>query len=150
MLVLFSIYSILLFARLCRPKSNENTSAVNRWQWDQPIECFEDKHTYEEDLATVEIAWTLLLLITCYFFIRDIINCVSFRLKFFMRLGTYRRLLTDTLLIFCLYKGFPEQNLTLERWQYHMASIAGFLLWLQTMIELGRYPGCGKYIMMLK
>ena len=112
--MLFSIYSIILFARLCRPKENENTTAVNRWQWNQTIECFEDEKKYEEDLATVEIAWTLLVLITCYFFIRDIINCVSLRLKFFMRLDTYRRLLTDALLIFCLYKGFISTSSIFE------------------------------------
>ena len=146
----FSIYSILLFANLCKPKRDENANAeYGRWQWNQTIKCIGWKDD-DEELTIVEITWVLLVLMTTYFFIRDILECASLRLKFFMRVSTYRRLLTDALLIFCLYRGFPNHDLELERWQYHMASIAGFLLWLQTMIELGRYPGCGKYIMMFK
>ena len=182
--MIFSIYSILLFGNLCKPKENDTKTTSERFRWDHSIKC----HGHEEDYTTVKATWVLLILMTGYWFMREILNCAFLRLTFFLRYSSYRRLITDALIrewfitkkvtltiffaitntndniwkpksllsklnlsfIFCLYKGFPHPHMQLERWQYHLASIAGFLLWLQMMIELGRYPGWGKYIMMLK
>lgn len=56
----------------------------------------------------------------------------------------------DILLILCLYKGNPHDETLFERWQFHAATVTSFLLWLQTMLTLGKYPGYGKYIIMFK
>ena len=157
--VIFSIYSVLLFGNLCVP---EKATPTERWEWNQIIHC----HGWvndEKEYTTVEITWVLLILLTIYFCTRDIFKCASLQRKFFTdayrrlliqlyyaSFQIFHRLLMDVLLIICLYKGWPEQKMEVVRWQYHMASAAGFLLWLQVMIELGRYPGCGKYIMMFK
>ena len=88
--VTFSIYSILLFGNLCKPEEN----ADERFRLDHTIKC----QGSEEDYTTVKATWVLLILMTGYFFMRDILNCAFLRLTFFLRYSSYRRLITDTLI----------------------------------------------------
>lgn len=93
----FSIYSILLFGNLCKPKKHDTKTSSERWRWDHTIECYGYKDN-EEDYTTVQATWVLLILMTGYFFMRDILECAYLRLEFFLRYSSYRRLITDALI----------------------------------------------------
>ena len=174
----FSIYSVLLFGDLCKPDNDDDD--IETWKWNIEVKCRETKvsqtiwkkiwskditnpedvkdHIHEENVVIdnsvkyniAQITWVLLVVLSCAFFIRELIECVSIKKKFFTKLASYRHVAIDFLLIFCLLKGLPVEGLKLQRWQYHVATITNFGLWFQMMIFAGKYPGYGKYIHMFK
>ena len=172
--MIFSIYSLLLFGNLCKP--DEDDDGTKTWEWNLNISCQERKlsskqwkkfwsknvtdpdEIYEEIILIdnslkyhiAQISWVLLVVLTCAFLIRELIECVSHKKKFFIKMENYRHITIDFLLILCLLKGLPEENLKLQRWQYHIATLTNFCLWFQMMIFAGKYPGYGKYIHMFK
>lgn len=174
LLVIFSIYSLLLFGNLCKP--DQDDYAKETWEWNDNITCqerqdktrqwkknrsinsTEPRQIYEEDILIdnslkyhiAQISWVLLVVLTSAFLIRELLECVSQKKKFFIKMDNYRRITIDFLLILCLLMGLPEQSLILQRWQYHVATITNFGLWFQMMIFAGKYPGYGKYIHMFK
>ena len=176
-LVTFSVYSLLMFGVLCKPDEDDDDKET--WNWNCEIKCQEKQVTqkiwkkkfwpkntdlhelrdiYEENVLVdnshryniAQITWVLLVLITCAFLIRELIECVSLRKKFFTKSESYKHIIIDILLIFCLLKGLPVEELKLQRWQYHVATITNFGLWFQMLILAGKYPGYGKYIHMFK
>ena len=148
--MIFSIYAVLLFGDLCTPDGDDKDE--ERWQWSKNVTC--KNMTDPEDLSgkynTVQAMWVILVVLTVYFCLRDVAECVSLHMNFFTRTESYRNLAIDILLILCIYKGHPHDERLFERWQYHVATYTSFLLWVQTMLTLGKYPGYGKYIIMFK
>ena len=173
-LVIFSIYTLLLFGNLCKP--DQDDYAKETWEWNDQINCTkrelstrqwrknrsknstEPRQIYEEDILIdnslkyhiAQISWVLLVVLTYAFLIRELLECISQKKKFFIKMDNYRRITIDFLLILCLFMGLPEESLILQRWQYHVATITNFGLWFQMMIFAGKYPGYGKYIHMFK
>ena len=43
-----------------------------------------------------------------------------------------------------------QTNLSLERWQYHLAAFTCMLLWLEMLMLVGKIPKFGKYIHMFE
>ena len=170
-LVIFSIYSLLLFGELCQPDDKDdvaretfdwrkeikcsNASEVKRYwsknamsQW-EIFESMIDKD-FRLEYSIAQFSWVLLVVFTCIFCIRELVECLSLQRKFFKSFDTYRHIVIDILLILCLLKGYPVPNFKLQRWQYHVATLTTFLLWFQMMIVAGKYPGYGKYIYMFR
>ena len=116
------------------------------------------------EYSIAQFSWVVLVGFTCIFCIREIVECLSLQRKFFKSFDSYRHIMIDILLILCLLKGYPvasssmdgdndlrdNNNFKLQRWQYHVATLTSFLLWLQMMIVAGKYPGYGKYIYMFR
>lgn len=181
-LVIFSIYSLLLFGELCHPKEEDDDSRET-FYWSKEISCKSsskgqnywskdetDKwkilesmidHDFTLEYNIAQCSWVVLVLFTCIFCIREIVECLSLQRKFFKSFDSYRHIIIDILLILCLLKGYPVASFKLDdedddgcfklqRWQYHVATFTGFLLWLQMMIVAGKYPGYGKYIYMFR
>ena len=166
----FSIYSLLLFGDLCQPDDDDDDK--DTWKWNVEIECKDVtalrdywnknltdpreiykariKIDYSLKYSIAQMAWVLLVVLTCAFFIRELVECLSLKKKFFTKLDSYRHLVIDFLLILCLLKGYPVAKLKLQRWQYHVATFTSFFLWFQMMIVAGKYPGYGKYVHMFK
>ena len=90
------------------------------------------------------------MIFTVYFWLREVLEIAANPSKFFTRMESYGNMAIDILLVLCLYKGFPHDAKKFERWQFHVATVTSFLLWVQTMLTLGKYPGYGKYIIMFK
>ena len=105
-------------------------------------------NTFKYKIA--QISWIVLVVFTCIFLLREVVECLSLRRKFFKSFDSYRHIVIDILLILSLLKGFPVANFKLQRWQYHVATYTSFSLWFQMMIVAGKYPGYGKYIYMFK
>ena len=174
----FSIYSLLLFGDLCHPvegKKGENHNSET-FHWRKEISCknftivkeYWNKHPTDivatgirisQSLTKIDnsfkysiaqISWIVLVVFTCIFLLREVVECLSLRRKFFKSFDSYRHIVIDILLILSLLKGFPVANFKLQRWQYHVATYTSFSLWFQMMIVAGKYPGYGKYIYMLK
>ena len=182
-LVIFSIYSLLLFGELCHPEEEKDDSRET-FYWRKEINCtiaskkgkgywsknIEDRWEILESMtdqdfrleySIAQFSWVVLVLFTCIFCIREIVECLSLQRKFFKSFDSYRHIIIDILLILCLLKGYPVASFKLDdedddgcfklqRWQYHVATFTGFLLWLQMMIVAGKYPGYGKYIYMFR
>ena len=174
-LVIFSIYSLLLFGELCQP-DDEDDDARETFIWSKEIKCSAlqeqespVKHYWSENLknrwkwiekmidydfsleySIAQFSWVLLVVFTCIFCIREVAECLSLQRKFFKSFDSYRHIIIDILLILCLLKGYPVPNFKLQRWQYHVATLTTFLLWFQMMIVAGKYPGYGKYIYMFR
>ena len=100
--------------------------------------------------SIAQFSWIVLIIFTCIFCIREVVECLSLQRKFFKNFDSYRHIIIDILLILCLIKGFPVANFKVQRWQYHVATFTSFSLWFQMMIVAGKYPGYGKYIYMFK
>ena len=47
-----------------------------------------------------------------------------------------------------IHSGDPEQVGTLQRWQYHLASLTCFLLWTEMLFLVGKLPRFGLYVQM--
>ena len=163
--VVFSIYSILLFGKLCKPDEDDNED--ERYEWTHVINCkkwgdvkddFIGNNTasvahltdLDSEYRVCQTCWIILVVLTTLFCLRELCSFRLLRLEFFTKIESYRHVAIDVLLISSLYKGFPHFHLQLERWQYHVATCTSFLLWLQTMIIAGKYPGYGKYVHMFK
>ena len=179
--MIFSVYSLLLFGELCQPDDKDdearetfywrkeikcsNASEVKRYwsknemsQWEILESMLDNDFTLEYSIA--QFTWVLLVVFTCIFCIREVVECLSLQRKFFNCFDSYRHIMIDILLILCLLKGYPVPNFklddgtlqrfNLQRWQYHVATLTTFLLWFQMMIVAGKYPGYGKYIYMFR
>ena len=176
-LVIFSVYSLLLFGDLCHPNEKEDDSKetfywfkeinctkasdTGKKYWRKDIQDIENgttwkivesttDHDFTLQYSIVQFTWVVLVLFTCIFCIREVVECLSLQGKFFKSFDSYRHIIIDILLILCLLKGYPVASFKLQRWQYHVATFTGFLLWLQMMIVAGKYPGYGKYIYMFR
>ena len=64
----------------------------------------------------------------------------------------YRNLLIIISIVLVVHKGYPgsRTDLSLQRWQYHVASITCLLLWVEMLMLVGKIPKFGKYIHMFK
>lgn len=152
--VIFSIYAVLLFGELCMPDDDDKDEDRYNW-WNSTINCTAwtnttVKNNTDTEYRTLQGTWVVLLIFTIYFWLREVLESAAHPRKFFTRMESYGNIAIDILLILCLYKGFPHDQLRFERWQFHVATITSFLLWVQTMLTLGKYPGYGKYIIMFK
>ena len=54
----------------------------------------------------------------------------------------------DCSLCLGIHSGDPEQVRTLQRWQYHLASLTCFLLWTEMLFLVGKLPRFGLYVQM--
>ena len=145
---IFSVYAVLLFGQLCQPDEIEDPDE-ERYDWHTDINCipWEDNET---EYSILQATWVILLIFTGYFWLREVLESAAHPRKFFTRMESYGNMAIDILLVLCLYKGFPHDDKKFERWQFHVATVTSFLLWVQTMLTLGKYPGYGKYIIMFK
>ena len=146
--VIFSIYAVLLFGQLCKPDEDDDTE--DRWLWQSDVDCVKWTEDTNTTYITVQATWVILMIFNIYFWLREMDKMVAQPRKFFSRIESFGYMAIDILLLLCLYKGYPQDNLKFERWQLHVATVTSFLLWVQTMLTLGKYPGYGKYIIMFK
>ena len=147
--MIFSTYAVLLFGQLCKPDDDDDATK-NRFLWNNTINCTAWTDDNETEYRTLQATWVILLLFMVYFWLREVLEMVADPRKFFSRMESYGNMAIDILLLLCLYKGAPHDEKTFERWQFHVATVTSFLLWVQTMLTLGKYPGYGKYIIMFK
>ena len=133
---------------------DEDDDDDNRWNWfngnGSSVNCTDRTEDTETEYSTLSAAWVILVIFTVYFWLREILDFVADPRKFISRTDSLGNLAIDILLILCLYKGNPHDKTLFERWQFHVATVTSFLLWVQTMLTLGKYPGYGKYIIMFK
>ena len=152
--VIFSIYAVLIFGDLCKPDGDDDDEG--RFNWTQNIGCkkwsngTDGSDATSTEYKTTQVTWVLLVIFTVYFWIREVLKLVADHRTFLSRMESFGDLAIDILLILALYKGFPHDKQNFERWQFHVATVTSFLLWVQTMMTLGKYPGYGKYIIMFK
>ena len=147
--MIFSIYASLLFGQLCKPDSNDSAKK-DRWHWQSDIDCVKWTEDTNTEYSTLQATWVILLIFTIYFWLREIYQMIAHPRKFFSRMESFGYLAIDILLLLCLSKGYPHEDLRFERWLFHVGTITSFLLWVRTMLTLGKYPGYGKYIIMFK
>ena len=145
--MIFSIYAVLLFGQLCKP--NEDDDTADRWNWTSKVDCVKWTEDTNTEYSTLQATWVILLIFTIYFWLREMYKIVHPR-KFFSRMESFGDIAIDILLLLCLSKGYPHHDLKFERWLFHVGTVTCFLLWVQTMLTLGKYPGYGKYIIMFK
>ena len=152
--VIFSIYAVLIFGDLCKPNGDDDDE--DRFNWTQNVGCkkwsdgMDGMDDTSTEYKTTQVTWVLLVIFTVYFWIREVLKLVADPRTFLSRMESFGDLAIDILLILALYKGFPHDQQNFERWQFHVATVTSFLLWVQTMMTLGKYPGYGKYIIMFK
>ena len=146
--VIFSIYAVLIFGDLCKPNGDDDDE--DRWAWNKTVNCTKWTDDTSTEYKTTQVTWVLLVIFTVYFWIREVLKLVADPRTFLSRMESFGDLAIDILLILALYKGFPHDQQNFERWQFHVATVTSFLLWVQTMMTLGKYPGYGKYIIMFK
>lgn len=73
------------------------------------------------------------------------------KLSYLRRLDTYRNLATILSTVLVIYKTrtvFSTSQISLARWQFHLASVTCMFLWLETAALFGRVPVFGKYLHM--
>ena len=132
---------------------DDDDSDDDRWQLSTNIDCKPWKDPTADvdntdEYRTATTAWVILVIVTFFFFIRDIFEFLTDYKNFFTCWKNIRNLMVDTLLICVLFKGNPDQEQEYERWQYHIAIFTSFSLWFQMMMVSGEYPGYGKYVHM--
>ena len=149
--MIFSTYAVLLFGQLCKPDDDDLTK--DRFNWSDSVSCVNwtvsdqtGVSDTDTEYKTLQATWVVLLLFMVYFWLREVLEMVADPRKFFSRMESYGNMAIDILLLLCLYKGAPHDKLEFERWHFHVATVTSFLLWVQTMLTLGQYPGYGKYI----
>ena len=142
--VVFSVYSGTLFGYLCAPGKQDT---YKRFYPSDEIKC-----TRVDYKLAAYIAWLLLLLSMAVYIVKEIITIsLSFRQRYFYKWETYRNLLTIVAIVLVVHKGSPNRDdLTLQRWQYHVAAYACLFLWLEMLMLVGKIPKFGKYIHMFK
>ena len=101
---------------------------------------------YQRSVA--KAVWILLLLCLLFYVVKEAFKA---ELSYLRRLDTYRNLATITSTILVIYKTrtvFSSSDISLARWQFHLASVTCLLLWLETAALFGRVPVLGKYLHM--
>ena len=146
--MIFSTYAVLLFGELCKPNDDDKTE--DRWHWHSEVDCVKWTKETKTEYSTLQATWVILLMFTTYFWLREMYKMVAYSKKFFSRVESFVYIAIDILLLLCLSKGYPHHDLKYERWLFHVVTVTSFLLWVQTMLTLGKYPGYGKYIIMFK
>ena len=112
---------------------------------------YEIKCRGHDQKYTAFTAWVVLILCFLIYIIREMFSLFILQQKYFSKLETYRHLTTLASTFSVLYKGSPrEENLMLQRWQYHVAGYTCLLLWLEMLLLVGKIPKFGKYIHMFK
>ena len=170
--MVYSTYSGLLFADLCQPDDDDDDD--ERWNgWNKirciPTSCTEENNrTWEESktkwcndhLDTSEltmakytvarVAWFLTVIIIAFKCVMLLATLLSQKFRFFLQWSNYPDLLVIILILFTIHSGEPDTDgrTKLQRWQYHLASFANFLMWIEVMVRMGKFPGNGKYIQM--
>ena len=74
-----------------------------------------------------------------------------YKLQYFTRLASYTNVATILSVILVIYQSDPrESGLYLVKWQYHVASITCFILWVEKAYLVGKIPAFGHYIHMFR
>ena len=71
-----------------------------------------------------------------------------YKLQYFTRLATYTNV--ATILSVSLASDPRESGLCLVKWQYHVASLTCFILWVEKAYLVGKIPAFGHYIHMFR
>ena len=98
-----------------------------------------------------QAAWILLILCLLIYVGKEAFTIRISRLSYLRRLDTYRNLFTILSTILVIYKTrtvFFSSEISLARWQFHLASFTCLFLWLETAALFGRVPVFGKYLHM--
>jgi len=148
--VIFSVYCGILFGYLCVP---EDKDFEDRFNLSSNIACSKQKdHT--SIVYEAHIAWILLIFSLVIYIVKEIISLAIQQRKqrYFYNWETYKNLATITAIVLVVYQGSPmmETNLTLQRWQYHVAALTCLAIWLEMLMLVGQIPKYGKYIHMFK
>ena len=96
-------------------------------------------------------AWILLILCLLAYVVKEVFTVRIYKLSYLRRQDTYRNLVTILSTILVIYKTrtvFSEAEISLARWQFHLASLTCMFLWLETAALFGRVPVFGKYLHM--
>ena len=102
-------------------------------------------------MFSVCAAWIILVISICIYLGREAVSLYILKHQYFCKWDGYRNLLIIISIVLVVHKGYPtDSDLSLQRWQYHVASIACLLLWLEMLVLVGKIPRFGKYIHMFK
>ena len=85
-------------------------------------------------------AWILLILCLLTYVVKEAFTVRICKLSYLKRLDTYRNLATILSTILVIYKTrivvFSKSDISLARWQFHLASLTCLLLWLEQLFGL--------------
>ena len=98
-----------------------------------------------------QAAWILLILCLLISVGKEAFTIWICRLSYLRRWDTYRNLAKILSIILIIYQKrivFSSSEISLARWQFHVASITCLLLWGEMSIIFGRIPVFGIYIHM--
>ena len=142
---LFSVYSALLFGFLCSPENPEQ-----RFDFRQEIPCDDTNDL----IYTAFVAWIFIVVLLIFYIGKEAVVLSIQQKKYFSKWAGYRNIAIITSTILVVHKG-PRHgrrpaNLSLERWQYHLAAFTCMLLWWEMLMLVGKIPKFGKYIHMFK
>merc|ERR1719219_1693545 len=145
---LFSVYSALLFGFLCSPEKVNTEQRFNLWH---EIPCRDDT---DDLISTAFAAWILIVLWLVFYIGKEAVLLSIQQKKYFSKWAGFRNIGIITSIILVVHKGPRDwrrpTNLSLERWQYHLAAFTCMLLWLEMLMLVGKIPKFGKYIHMFK
>ena len=137
------MYCGVLFGYLCSP---EMVNTEQRFQFTQEIPC-DDNY---ELVYTAFVAWIFIILWLIFYIGKEAIILSIQQKKYFSNWAGYRNIAIITSIILVVHKGPRDPNLSLQRWQYHLAAFTCMLLWLEMLMLVGKIPKFGKYIHMFK
>ena len=150
-----------MFGHLCVPEELKQDTE-KRWNgWDE-IPCNNNKtllnKNEKEDqrplLFSVCAAWIILVISICIYLGREAVSFYILKHQYFCKWDGYRNLLIIISIVLVVHKGYPMEmewgHLSLQRWQYHVASIACLFIWLEMLVLVGKIPRFGKYIHMFR
>ena len=89
----------------------------------------------------------------CLYIFREFMKMWISRRDYWKEIDSYRNLLIIVLVFVTLNKkhldiGSTDDMASLQRWNYHLASLSCLLTWIEMMYLMGRVPRFGKYIQM--
>ena len=147
--MIFSIYSAVLFSKLCVPGEKENLH--ERWNLSSYINC--SSNNTNSTITDTNVAktaynyWVLLIVSVCLYIFREFLKlCIDWRM-YFKNLNSYGNIIIVSFIILVVENPLNEE-LRLQRWQYHVSSITCFLFWAEMMYLIGKVPRFGKYVQM--
>ena len=104
-------------------------------------------------------AWLFLALCVALYILREMFKLSSNWKGYFLQMGAYRNVFNIASTLLIIQTGSPlslinqvsqEPNISLFRWQFHVASFSCLLLWVEMMILVGKLPRFGKHVQMFR
>ena len=155
--VVFSIFTVLIFAFHCPPSEKDRDMRRN---FTSTVQCngSQQRKDMEHIKNTIFASWIFLIVFTIVFILRESgkvpglptshKKCWAL-VKHSCKFETLRNTVMIALMV-TLICTEPNTSLEVRRWEYYFACIASFLLWIEMLVMIGRVPMFGKYIQMYR